>query len=205
MIPHSAGFIVIFSLTVSSSLHAAFLTGDGEDQAWKQIRPVKDHKDNADSLLWSRRTSRPNMDTTILPMTTPPKTQNSGSVVHGDTGESSLTNLLATLGSFPYPVSQVQSKVFKALEYTTSPDQRRPEIRLSNTRVLGESKAAAQRSDDTSLKQKQIDLITTLQDNRRIMEEFTTRPPYHSNSLTGKTLIYRMLFSKSICNMIQVC
>lgn len=194
MIPHSARFIVILSLIVSSNLHAAFLTGD-EGQAWKPTSPVKDHKDNhaADSLLLSRRTLKANMETTILPITTPAKTQNSWSVVHGDTSEASLTSFLA------YPVSQVQNKVFKA---PSSTDRRRPEMRLSDTWVLREFKAAAQRLDDTGLKQKQIDLLTTLQDDRRMVEEFTTRPPRHTNSLTGKPLKFnRSVFSKSIHNL----
>ncbi|MCJ8733163.1 hypothetical protein PDJAM_G00219970 [Pangasius djambal] len=179
MIPHSARFILILRLTLLSSLHAAYLTGDGGDQAWTQTSPVKGHKEvhPSGSLLWSSQRSRANTKATAPPLTTRTKTQNTWSATHGDTGHSSLTTLLATLGSYPHPASQVQSKVFKAPANTTSPDQRRPEMRLSDAWILGESKATAQRSDDTGLKQKQTDLLTTLQHDRRMVEELTRRPP----------------------------
>lgn len=208
MIPHSVRFIVILSLTLFSSLHAALLSGDGADQAWTQTSPVKGHNKGhpAGNKLWNRQTSRANMDTTIPPMSTKtlPKTQNPWSTADGDTSQSSLTTLLATLGLSPHAASQVQNRVFAAPGYTTSPEQWRPEMRLSDAWVLGESKATAQRSDDTRLKQKQTDLLTTLQDDRKMVEEFTRRPPHHSTNSHRGIFIYfiilHMFLSKVIYN-----
>lgn len=191
MIPHSARCIVILSLTLYSSLHAELLTEDGGEQVWTLTSPVKEHKTDhpAGSLPWSKRTSRANTDTTTSPMTTPPKTQNSWPTDHGDTGHSFLTPLLATLGSSPHSASPVQSKVFKAPAYTSSPDQRRPEMRLSDAWILGESQAISQRSVDTGLKQKQTDLLITVQVDRTMVEDFTRRPPHlGTNSPRGKHL-----------------
>lgn len=178
MIPHSAGFSLILGLTLISSLHAAYLTGDGRDNAWIQTGPGKEHKKvrPAGSLLWSSQASRANMDTTTPPV-----------VTHGDTGHPSLTNLLVTS---PYPTSKVQGKVFKAPAYTSSPTQRRLQMRLSDAWVFRESNANARRSDDTGLKQKSdTDLMTTQQDGRRMVEEPTRRPPHlGTNSSRGKHL-----------------
>lgn len=191
MIPPSARFMVILSLTLFSSVHAALLTGDGGDQAWTQTSSVKEHKEDqpAGSLLWSRPKSRASTDTTIPPMTGPPKRQNSWSTAHGDTGHSSLSTLLATLGSSPDPASKAQTKLFNAPKYSTSSDQRRLDMRLGDAWVLGESLATAQRSDDTGLKQKQSDLLKTQQDDKRMVEEFTRSPPHlGTNSPRGKDL-----------------
>ncbi|KAF7698904.1 proline-rich transmembrane protein 4 [Silurus meridionalis] len=175
MILHSTRFIVILSLTLFCSLHAAYLSGDGREQAWTQPSPVKKHKQvyPAGILPWSRKTSKANTDTT-----TPAVTQSSWSATHNDISHSSLTTLLTALDSSPYLDSEIQNNVFNAPEYTTSPDQRRTEMRLSDTWVFGESIAVAQRSDKTGLKQKQTDALTTLQNTRELMEEFSRRPPH---------------------------
>ncbi|KAK2847903.1 hypothetical protein Q7C36_009585 [Tachysurus vachellii] len=157
MIPRSAGVTIILSLTLISSLQAAYLTEDGRTQT----SPVKEHKEvhPAGSLLWSSQTSRDNMDTTTPPIAT---------------GLPSLFNLFATSSN---PASQVKSKEFKASGYTTSPDQRRTDVRLSDAWEFRQSKANAQRSHDTEMKQKQTNLLTTLQVDRRTAEELTRRPP----------------------------
>ncbi|KAG7333409.1 hypothetical protein KOW79_003544 [Hemibagrus wyckioides] len=162
MIPPRAGVTVLLSLTLISSLHAAYLTKDGGDKAPTQTGPVKEHKEvhTAGSLLWSSQTSRDNMDTTTPPVAT---------------GLPFLTNLLATSSN---SASQVHGKVFNVLGYTTSPDRRRPEMRLGDAWEFREPKANAQRSDITRLKPKQTDLLTTLQDDRRMVEELTRRPPH---------------------------
>lgn len=162
MIPPGAGVTVVLSLTLISSLHAAYLTKDGEDEAPTQTGPVKEHKEvhTAGSLLWSSQTSRDNMDTTTQPMAT---------------GLPFLTNLLATSSN---SASQVHGKVFNVLGYTTSPDRRRPEMRLGDAWEFRDPKANAQRSDITRLKPKQTDPLTTLQDDRRMVEELTRRPPH---------------------------
>lgn len=187
MIPHSTRLKVILSLAWFSSLHAAFLAGDEGDEAWTQPSLVEDHP--AGSLLWSRQTSRANTDTTTPPMTSPPETEHSRSTGQDDTDQASLTTLLVTLGSFPHhPASQ--SKVSKVSAYTKSPNQRRPEMRLSEAWVL-KSKATAERPDDKGLKQMQTDLLTTRQD------EFTRRPPQlGTNSPKGKH--YRHSFSRRL-------
>ncbi|TSK38429.1 Proline-rich transmembrane protein 4 [Bagarius yarrelli] len=173
MIPYSAEFsvILILSLTLLSSVHAAQLTKDGGDEAWTQKRPVKVHKKvhTTSSLLWNSQTSRTNMDTTTPPATT-----------YSDTGHSSPPDLLATSS---HPAFQIKEKLFKAPTYTTSPsDQKR--IRLSDSWVRGEFKANAQRPDDTSLNQKpETDLRTTRQDGGKMFDEITVRPPdLRSNS-----------------------
>lgn len=173
MIPHSAGVTVILSLTLISSLQAAYLTEDGGDQAQTQTSPVKEHKEvhPAGSLLWSSQTSRDNMDTTTPPIAT---------------GLPSLFNLFATSSN---PASQVKSKEFKASGYTTSPDQKRTEMRLSDAWEFRQSKANTQRSHDTEMKQKHPNLLTTLQVDRRTVEELTRRPSnLGTNSLRGKHL-----------------
>ncbi|KAF5905505.1 proline-rich transmembrane protein 4-like, partial [Clarias magur] len=78
--------------------------------------------------------------------------------------------------------------VFKAASYTPPPDQTRPHMRLSDAWVLGKSKAFAQRSDDTGPKQKQSDLLTTIQDDKRTVEEFTRKPLRLGTNSPGDTL-----------------
>lgn len=191
MIPHSTRLKFILSLAWFSSLHAALLAGDEGDQAWTQTSLVEEHKEDhpAGSLLWSRQTSRANTDTSTPPITSPPERENSWSTGHEDTDQASLTTLLETLGSFPHhPASQ--SKVSKVSAYTKPPDQRRPEMRLSEAWVL-KSKATAERSDDKDLKEMQTDLLTTRQD------EFNRRPSrLGTNSPKGKH--YRHSFSRRL-------